>query len=109
MDHQRFRQRASDLRAYAQLLNGLSRMPTEESFDLLVAGFDLIVGAANDLDDLRTYAKITQALKNETRMKLVAAALSGTSGGQPIAQVGTVVERAIAIADEALRRITEAP
>lgn len=55
------------------------------------------------------YAKIERALKNETRMKLVAAALSGTAGrpSDPDLDDDDLVKRAIAIADEAIRRITQ--
>jgi hypothetical protein len=55
------------------------------------------------------YAKMEKALKNEVRMKLVAAALSGTA--VPLKHDNptpdTVVLRALAIADETIRRITE--
>lgn len=59
-----------------------------------------------------SYAKMERVLKNEARMKLVAAALSNTavpldSRDTPTAAVGLIVERALAIADEAIRRITE--
>jgi len=50
------------------------------------------------------YAKMEKALKNEPRMKFVAAALSGTAGHIP-ADSNRYVERALAIADEAIRRI----
>lgn len=58
------------------------------------------------------YAKMERALKNEARMKLVTAALSGAavlqdSRDKTTAAVGTLVEGAIAIADEAIRRITQ--
>src|SRR5271163_864618 len=57
------------------------------------------------------YAKMEKALKNEARMKLVAAALSGTATlrdlRDPTAGAENVVERALVIADEVLRRVTE--
>ena len=58
------------------------------------------------------YAKMEKELKNEVRMKLVVAALSGTavpldSRDTPTAGSALVVARALAIADEALRQITE--
>ena len=56
------------------------------------------------------YAKMEKALKNETRMKLVAAALTGSAAFTPEddhAGRNQHVERAIAIADDTIRRITE--
>ena len=56
------------------------------------------------------YEKMEQALKNEARMKLVAAALSGTAGlpsDDDDLDDNDLVKRAISIADEAIRRLTE--
>jgi hypothetical protein len=56
------------------------------------------------------YAKMEKVLKNEVRMKLVAAALSGTAGMEAKEdQIGrnAFVENALEIADAAIRRITE--
>src|SRR5512143_1104063 len=64
------------------------------------------------------YAKMEKSLKNEARMKLVAAALSGTAavhgtndapaGWTSVTgpAAGALAERAITIADEAIKRIT---
>lgn len=65
------------------------------------------------------YAKMERALKNELRVSLVAATLSGIAAPQaPITHEGwkdvtgpsasKLVERAIAIADEAIRQLTGA-
>ena len=71
-------------------------------------------GAAGvDGCSLADYAKMEKALKNEARMKLVAAALSGTAGLRPDAEAidqhgrNLYVENALEIADAAIRRITE--
>jgi hypothetical protein len=57
------------------------------------------------------YVKMERALKNETRMKLVAAALSGAAGMPSDVDDHSdntdLVKRAFTIADEAIRRITE--
>ena len=56
------------------------------------------------------YAKMERALKNEARMKLVAAVLSGTAGMPSDVDDlndGDLAKRAIAIADETIRRIME--
>ena len=52
------------------------------------------------------YIKMEKALKNEVRVKLVAAALAGTAGTAP---GDRLVENAIAVADMAIRRLTETP
>ena len=57
------------------------------------------------------YAKMEKALKNEVRLRLVSAALSGTallldSRDIPITKTVTIVERALAIADETIRAIS---
>ena len=55
------------------------------------------------------YAKMERALKDEARMKLVAAALAGTAGLEPQTnhQRNHYAERALLIADDVIRRITE--
>lgn len=50
------------------------------------------------------YAKMEKALKNEVRLKLVAAALSGAASMSQLEQ--SFVDNAVALADEAIRRIT---
>lgn len=52
------------------------------------------------------YDKMVRALKNEVRMRLVVAALSGTAAVQDLNDLN-LVKRAIAIADETLRQIIE--
>jgi hypothetical protein len=54
----------------------------------------------------KDYAKMEKALKNEARMKLVAAALSGSAA--VFVDDDILVQRAIVIADATIRRITEA-
>lgn len=51
------------------------------------------------------YARMEKALKNEVRLKLVAAALTGTASSITTQSDAAVVERAFAIADEAIRQI----
>ena len=55
------------------------------------------------------YAKMEKVLKDEARMKLVAAALAGTAGMATTDQIGrnAFVENALEIAEAAIRRITE--
>lgn len=58
------------------------------------------------------YAKMEEALKNEARMRLVTAALSGSTGHRDPRDTLTqyaknVVERAITIADETIRQIVK--
>ena len=52
------------------------------------------------------YAKMEKALKNEARMKLVTAVLTGTAAA-PAKEDDQIVLRALDIADETIRRITE--
>ena len=154
MDRDRFRNRARELRAFADRMGPLAKMPDRVTAADLQLAADLAAKAADSLDELlkarpagcncrlieddnysyldyaesclhhrqyyllreqlkADYAKMERKLKNEVRMKLVAAALSGTATPMdhrdlPIAGVEPVVERAIAIADEAIRRITGA-
>lgn len=162
MDRDRFRNRARELRAFAERMTPLAKMPDRATGADLQLAADLTVKAADTLDELikatppgcecrhikddgydyldyaescrhhrqyyllreqlkADYAKMEKALKNEARMKLVAAALSGTAASfnsrdTPQAQgagwtsitghaAEKVVERAIAIADETLRQI----
>jgi hypothetical protein len=54
------------------------------------------------------YTKMEKALKNETRLKLVTAALEGSAMQSSTTDyVNQHVSQAIAIADEAIRRLTE--
>ena len=61
------------------------------------------------------YAKMEKTLKDEVRMKLIAAALSGTAGMPPIDRLvenainDRLVENAITVADETIRRLTVTP
>lgn len=153
IDRDRFRGRARELRAFAERMAPLAKMPDRVTAADLQLAADLATKAADHIDELVSakppgcicrhiqddnysyldyaegclhhrqyyflreqlkadYKKMEKALKSEVRMKLVAAALSSTalpldSRDIPQAGVGTVVERAIAIADEAIRRITQ--
>lgn len=53
------------------------------------------------------YAKAEKKLKDEVRMSLVRAALSGTATLPAMADLHSCVERAIQIADETIRQITQ--
>ena len=55
------------------------------------------------------YAKMEKALKDEARMKLVAAALSGSAGMAPndVRELSTFAENVLEIADSVIRQITE--
>jgi len=152
MDRGRYRNRARELQACAELVGKLTQMPDRASQKDFQQAAKLMEGAASDLEELVTaqpagcscrrirddnydyldyhegclhhrqlylmrealkadYAKMEKALKSEVRMKLVAAALTGTATPMdhrdlPIAGIEPVVARAIAIADEAIRTIT---
>lgn len=152
MDRDRFRTRARELRAFAERMTPLAKMPDRATSADLQLAADLATKAADSLDELlkarppgcncrlieddnysyldyaesclhhrqyhllreklkADYAKMEKALKNETRMKLVAAALSGSAGIEPkelLDHQGQLVQNAIAIADEVIRQITEA-
>lgn len=161
MDRDRFRNRARELRAFAERMTPLAKMPDRATGADLQLAAELATKAAEHIEELvkakpsgcicrhiendnysyldyakecihhgqlyslsehlkADYAKMEKALKNEARMKLVAAALSGTAvsfnsrdtpaGWTNITgpAVEIVVERAVAIADETLRRITGA-
>lgn len=158
MDRDRFRTRARELRAFAERMAPLAKMPDRVTGADLQLAAELANKAAASLDELlearlpgcicrliendnysyldyaeacrhhgnlfvqerqlkEGYAKAEKALKNEARMKLVAAALSGTAAAHGTGDVpagwtsvtgpaaGALVERAIAIADEAIKRI----
>lgn len=153
MDRHRFSRRASELRAFADRMSPLAKMPDRATSADIQLAADLAKKAADDLDELveatppgcicrriendnysyleyaedcihhrqyhflreqlkADYAKMEKALKNEARMRLVAAALTGTAGlpnddDDPGAD--DLTERAIAIANEAIRQITQAP
>lgn len=145
MDRGRFRNRARELQACAEIVGKLTQMPDRASQKDFQQAAKLMESAAGDLEELITaqpagcicrricdndydyldyaegclhhrqlytmrealkvnYTKMESALKNEVRMKLVAAALSGTAGDTP-ADANRYAERAIAIADETIRRI----
>lgn len=152
MDRDRFRNRADELRAFAERMTPLTKMPDRVTAADLQLAVDLANKAANHIDELvkatppgcicrridndnysyldyaeacihhrqyyflreelkRDYQKMETALKAEVRMKLIAAALGGTATPLdardiPQAGVGTVVERAIELADETIRRIS---
>jgi len=56
------------------------------------------------------YKKMEKTLKDEARMKLVAAALSGTAGLSPIDHAPDhLAITAIDIANDVIRRLTETP
>lgn len=65
---------------------------------------------ALERDLKRGYAKMAMVLKEEVRLKLIAAALSGTASSYSMSPPPgpPVVERAIAIADATIRQLTEA-
>lgn len=152
MDRDRFRSRARELRAFADRMTPLAKMPDRATAADLQLAADLATKAADSLDELlkarppgcncrlieddnysyldyaescihhrqyhllreklkADYAQMEKKLKNETRMKLIAAVLSGTATPMdhrdlPVAGIEPVVERAIAIADEVIRQIT---
>ena len=54
------------------------------------------------------YAKMERALKNETRMRILLAVLTGAAALPPAYAGSILIERAIALTDETLRQITEA-
>ena len=150
-DRHRFSRRASELRAFADQIEPLAKMPDRATGADIQFAADLAKKAANDLDELvkatpsgcicrriqddnysyldyaeacihhrqyyllreqlkESYAKMERALKNEARITLVAAALTGVAAFQPEndhAGRDRHVERAITIADDTIRRITE--
>ena len=152
MDRDRFRDRVRELRAFADRMAPLSRMPDRVTGVDLQLAADLATKAANSIDELTKakptgcicrhiendnysyldyaeaclhhsqlyalsvrlkadYAKMEKALKNEARLKLVTAALSGTAGlpsNDDDLDENDFAKRAIAIADEAIRRIIQA-
>lgn len=152
MDRHRFSRRAHELRAFADRMGPLAKMPDRATGADIQLAADLATKAASDLDELvaatppgcvchriendnysyldyhedclhhrqyyflreqlkADYAKMEKALKNEARMKLVAAALSG-SAVVPVDNSdddAILVEHAIAIADATIRLITETP
>ena len=152
MDKGRFRNRARELRAFADRMAPLAKMPDRATAADLQLAADLATKAADSLDELlkarpagcncrlieddnysyldyaesclhhgalflrekqlkEGYAKAERALKNEMRMRLVAAALSGTAAVRLVTGVvpaERVVERAVAIADEEIRQIAAA-
>jgi len=152
MDRDRFRARARELRAFADRMIPLAKMPDRATSADLQLAADLAAKAADAIDDLVTatptgcicrriqddncdfldyaescrhhgslfarvrqlkegYAKIEKALRDEARMKLVAAALAG-SATMPVEDDvrwhdRLFIERALAIADETIRQIAE--
>ncbi len=151
MDRERFRSRARELRAFAERMTPLAKMPDRATGADLQLAADLATKAADSLDELlkakppgcncrlieddnysyldyaesclhhrqyfflreklkADYAKMEKALKNEVRMKLVAAALSGSAGLEPkdlLDHQDQLVQNAIMIADEVIRQLTE--
>jgi hypothetical protein len=149
MDQDRFRTRARDLRAFADRMMPLAKMPDRATGDDLQLAANLAVKAADSLDELlkatppgcicrriehdnysyldyaqscrhhgqlyvmrealkTNYEKMERALKNEVRMKMVTAALTGTACLEPQSDAcdrNRYVERALEIADETIRRI----
>lgn len=158
MDRDRFRTRARELRAFAERMAPLAKMPDRVTGADLQLAAELANKAAASLDELlearlpgcicrliendnysyldyaeacrhhgslfaqerqlkEGYTKAEKALKNEARMKLVAAALTGAATRHDTSEapagwtsvtgpaVETVVERAITIADATIKRI----
>lgn len=149
-DRHRFSRRARELRAFAERMVPLAKMPDRVTAADIQLAAALATKAASDLDELVSakptgcicrhvqddnysyldyaeeclhhrqyyflreklkadYAKMEKALKNEVRMKLVAAALSGTAiiPEEDAPDREDMVKHAIKIADETIRRITE--
>jgi len=154
MSH-RLSSRARELRACADLIAGLARVPDRATPKDFAQVADLIRSAASDLEELVTavtigcvcrrvqgdtcdyldyregclhhaglhilslqhkevFARLERDLRNEVRLRMVAAALTGTAAASGSTLVSDalrsnhgIVERAIAIADEAIRQITE--
>ena len=145
-DHHRFSRRAWELRAFADRMGPLAKMPDRVTSTDIQLAADLANKAASDLDELvratptgctcrriendnysyldyaegclhhrqyyllreqlkADYAKMEKVLKNKARMKLVAAALSGSATSA--ADLNHYVKQAVAIADETIRCITE--
>ena len=144
-DRHRFSRRAEELRAFADRMAPLAKMPDRATAADLQLAADITSKAASALDELvkatptgcicrrvendnysyldyeesclhhgqlyflreklkDDYVRMEKALKNEARMKLVAAALAGTANMAP--QDQPFVANAVAIADEAIRQIT---
>ena len=147
MDRHRFSRRAHELRAFADRIGPLAKMPDRATSADIQLAADLATKAAADLEELiaatpagcvcrriendnysyldyvescihhrqyyllreqlkADYQKLERVLKNEARMKLVAASLSGTAV-LPSNVEGDLAARAISIADETIRRIME--
>ena len=149
-DRHRFSRRASELRAFADRIEPLAKMPERATSADIQLAADLVKKAANDLDALvkatppgcicrrveddnysyldyaeecihhrhyyflreklkADYAKMEKNLKNEVRIRLVAAALSGTA----LVRDGEIENperhaiRALAVADAAIAKLTE--
>lgn len=148
MDRHRFRDRSRELRAFAERMTPLAKMPDRVTGTDLQLAADLATKAADHLDELlearlpgcicrqidndnysyldytescrhhsqlytireslkADYKKAEKTLKNEVRMKLVASALTGAAMLPRTADVDHYTEKAIEIADEVIRRITE--
>ena len=148
-DRHRFSRRATELRAFAERMIPLAKMPDRATSADIQLAADLATKAASDLDELAAatptgcicrriecdnysylnyaeacvhhrqlyvlseklktdYAKMEKALKDEVRMKLVAAALSGSAILPRTADLEHYAKQAVEIADEAIRRITRA-
>ena len=150
MDRDRFRTRARELRAFADRMTPLAKMPERATAADLQLAADLATKAADSLDELlkarppgcvcrlieddnysyldyaegcihhrqyyllreklkADYAKMEKLLKNEVRMKLVATALAGSASlpEEDSPDNDDIAKRAIAIADEVIRQITE--
>ena len=149
-DRHRFSRRATELRAFAERMIPLAKMPDRATGADLQLAADLANKAAADLDELASaaptgcvcrriendnysyldyaeacihhrqlyvlreklkedYAKMEKALKDEARMKLVGAALSGSAGMAPNdpRELSTFAENVLEIADAVIRQITE--
>jgi hypothetical protein len=144
-DRHRFSRRATELRAFADRIEPLAKMPDRATCADIQLAADLAKQAANDLDELvkatppgcicrriendyysyldyaeecihhrqyyflreqlkADYAKMEQALKNETRLKLVIAALQAQTvhSNDPVERMAKL---AIELADEVLRQL----
>ena len=153
-DRHRFNRRASELRAFADRMGPLAKMPDRATSADIQLAADLATKAANDLDELASatpagcicrriendnysyldyvescihhrqyyllreklkedYAKMEKALKDEARMKIVAAVLTGAallpdlSDNREHTANSGLAKHAIEIADETIRQIME--
>jgi hypothetical protein len=117
MDRDRYRKRVRDLNACAEVVDQLTRVPaviekaSEKDFRQVA---DLLRGAAEDvealLDTEKHYEDAEKKLKDEVRVRLVAAALSGTAGAVLVTadlEVEDVVDGALQIADRAIWALTK--